>query len=167
MHITKYDILKNAGWINGCELSYFCPLVSSDIEFDLMIGSKEDITPKIINILNDFLNIKEDKYPIYNNMLIDVCSKINLLDNTLLDEIINLYSIDPSDLLKTLVAEDLVVIGLLPPDCPKKLKNNYLRIEVYPDYYAEGIYLIVENGKLKTFQVIKNYNYCYPKNIYN
>ena len=62
MLITKDDLLTITDWRNGGFFTLYCPALKCNIECETFLRSESDITPKVIETLNEFFSLSEIEY---------------------------------------------------------------------------------------------------------
>lgn len=164
--LTKNDLLKIAYWTNGCMFELYCPILKSKVEFDTYLSSKDQITPRVLTTLNDFLSIPESKYLDVEKAIMDVYNSVKDYqdDQTKLEHILSYCNIHKSDFLSYFIKNDWIQIELL-WDNMYALKNNYVNIGFYYPCDSYATYIVFENGKLKTSYIDSEKN-RFPSKIY-
>lgn len=165
MRLTKHKIIQLSDWTYGGQFRLTPPIFGREIDFELYLGAPQNIEQEHIETLNQFLNLKPSDKTAINNLLMQAYQSITTTTSnhaSLLDLILASQNITPESFA---LKRDEVAVELVWPDC-RKTRGRYVNIAFYPEEYAQGIFVVIENGVVKTYYVCTGLEKDLPKGIY-
>lgn len=135
-------------WTYGGMFIYYCPVFKHEIEFNTYLNDASEISPRIIQTINEFLAVSEEEYQFIEERLFNIFKSTYLLEETKMDFLLRSLNVDESNLLRNFIENDWIQIELLWDDI-HQYKNNYVKVGFYYPTDDFATYIVFENGQLK------------------